>query len=432
VNIETSPSETLESAGTLPKPGGGAIAADFPDSLEQRFRHEYLEQNLLRARVSTLIYLALLVVLSAINFSGGLVPTDSLLGPIFAIRALVLCPALAIILAATYFQPLKKRYQLVVGLSATLAGVAVMAITSLSATAALPQFSQMGNVLVVVYACLFLGLLSRAVIGIAAILVAAYFIMGLAVGLPTGNLAFGGALLTATALMAVLSALRVESLVRSGFMENRMLNDAAQRDGLTGLLNRRAFDTLAERLWRRAQRDKDPLQLLLIDIDCFKEYNDRYGHQAGDACIQEVARVIEGSARRPFDFCARYGGEEFALFIYGQPAEHAEDLPQQIQAAIIGRRMPHERSSVAEVVTVSIGSAFLELAANQTLVALIQAADEALYSAKHAGRNRIVHKNAASTAQSTGVFQVITGKFKAVLAGHDPGTRDDDSASAQG
>jgi PleD family two-component response regulator len=100
----------------------------------------------------------------------------------------------------------------------------------------------------------------------------------------------------ATGLMAVLSALRVERLLRANFIETQILNNIAERDGLSGLYNRRMFDKLASRLWQQAQRDQQPLQVILVDIDHFKLFNDHYGHQAGDHCIRQVATIIARAA----------------------------------------------------------------------------------------------------------------------------------------
>jgi diguanylate cyclase (GGDEF)-like protein len=384
----------------------------FEQPLETQFRDDFQARNLVRARVSTLIYLVLLGVLTAINLLGGAAPAQEVLGSIFKLRAGLLCPALLVILAATYVPILKKHFQIVVALAATVAGIAVNWITALAAIASLPQFAQMGNVLVLVYGCLFLGLLYKPVVFVASASVLAFFVAALSVGIPPGTVAFGGALMTATALMAVLSALRVERLVRMNFIETRMLNDAAQRDGLTGLFNRRSFESLTKKLWRLARREHQPLQFLLIDIDHFKEYNDWHGHQAGDDCLRTVAHIIESSANRPFDFSARYGGEEFALFVYGQSLENVAVLPEQIREAVLAEQIPHHSASTG-MVTVSIGSAYLGPDGNRSLNGLIQAADEALYEAKSMGRNRIVYKDAGQLQTNTGSFRATPPATKA-------------------
>jgi len=269
----------------------------------------------------------------------------------------------------------------------------------------LPQF-QMGDVLVIVYACLFLGLAARVVAIVAAALAAAFFVLGAALGVPAEDLVFAGLVIVVTALMAVLSARRVERLQRTRFIEQRMLNELAERDGLTGLYNRRKFDALAERLWQQARRDGQLVQLLLLDIDCFQIYNDLYGHQAGDECLRRISRVIARAARRPLDFCARYGGEEFVLMLYGPSEQDPLALAEQIRREVMDEQIVHRGSYVAPVVTVSIGTALAEPASGRSLAALIQQADEALYEAKQRGRNRVVDGGMVTAGAITGRFEL--------------------------
>ena len=210
--------------------------------------------------------------------------------------------------------------------------------------------------------------------------------------------------------MSVLSALRVERLLRTNFIETQLLNNIAERDGLSGLYNRRMFDTLASRLWQQAQRDQEPLQVILVDIDHFKLFNDHYGHQAGDHCIREVATIIARAAKRPLDFCARYGGEEFALVLYAPSGTDAAALAEQIRRETLALGIPHSHSAAAEVVTVSVGSAIAAPGTKRSLAGLIQAADEALYRAKQSGRNRVLHVDAGNSDTPTGAFKVVAIK----------------------
>jgi diguanylate cyclase (GGDEF)-like protein len=218
---------------------------------------------------------------------------------------------------------------------------------------------------------------------------------------------FAASVLVATGLMVVLSAGRVERLARTSYVETQLLNAIAERDGLSGLYNRRMFDTLARRLWQQAQRDGEALQVLLVDIDHFKRFNDLYGHQAGDDCIRHVANIIARAAKRPFDFCARYGGEEFALVLYAPSGTDAAAVAEQLRRDIMVHSLPHADSSAADVVTVSIGSAIAEPGSNRSLAGLIQTADEALYRAKQSGRNRVLHVDAADSTTPTGAFKVF-------------------------
>jgi diguanylate cyclase (GGDEF)-like protein len=390
------------------KEGIARLRFEYPR--EQQFREFLLERNLPRARFATAIYLGMVLVVTAINLLGGMAPLgDSLLQPIYLLRLGVACPALILILCATYSRRLQPYYQWIASTGVIVTGVSVMAISGIAAAAGLPQF-QMGDVLIIVYATLFVGLLARFVVTVAIALVTAFVTLGVALGVSTDDLIFAGVVLFATALMAVLSALRVERLLRTNFVETQRLAEVAERDGLTGLYNRRMFDTLTRRLWQQAQRDGQSLQVILVDIDHFKRFNDLYGHQAGDDCIRRVANVIARAAKRPFDFCARYGGEEFALILYGPSTVEPEALPEQIRKDIMACGIPHEGSSVGNVITVSVGSAIASAGAGRSLAGLIQKADEALYRAKQLGRNRALHTDADYSDTPTGAFKVFAVK----------------------
>ena len=166
------------------------------------------------------------------------------------------------------------------------------------------------------------------------------------------------------------------------------MKQMSRKDGLTGLANRRYFDEALGREWLRCQRDGSALSLMFIDVDYFKPYNDHYGHQAGDECLQKIAGVLGSHTRRPGDIAARYGGEEFVV-VYPQTGPEALDiLARQILRSVRELEEPHATSSVAPVVTVSIGLATLVPEASSQPEDLISAADHAVYMAKRKGRNR--------------------------------------------
>jgi diguanylate cyclase (GGDEF)-like protein len=170
---------------------------------------------------------------------------------------------------------------------------------------------------------------------------------------------------------------------------NRKLASLSLTDGLTGIANRRYFDEHLEQEWKRALRDKQPLSLVMVDIDHFKAYNDYYGHLAGDDCLRQVARKLQTVVARPGDLVARYGGEEFALIL---PQTHggAKTLGERCRATVAAIRIPHQASPVKPVVTVSVGVASIIPAVDQDPSRLINAADQALYRAKLLGRNHVV------------------------------------------
>jgi diguanylate cyclase (GGDEF)-like protein len=216
-----------------------------------------------------------------------------------------------------------------------------------------------------------------------------------------------------------ISAVRVLARVKTHLRMKRMADElrlAATTDGLTGVANRRQFDEALDREWRRASRNAAPLSLLLVDVDHFKLYNDRYGHPQGDACLRQVAKALAGASRRPADLVARCGGEEFMVLLPDTSGRGAEQLTRRILNMVDALDIPHEASPTAEHVTVSVGIACcdetsacwvnrlkeLRYASGQQVrfaaSDLVLAADCALYSAKRGGRARASSRDIADGA----------------------------------
>ena len=166
---------------------------------------------------------------------------------------------------------------------------------------------------------------------------------------------------------------------------NKRLEDLSQKDGLTGLFNRRHFDETLPLMWRVAQREAKTLFLILFDVDYFKQFNDMYGHQAGDDCLRRVASLALGCAHRPQDMVFRYGGEEFVVLLVGG-ANDARHVSECIRKAVEDEKIPHTGGGGAWL-TISLGIASVRDFANSTPAALLAQADAALYRSKRAGRN---------------------------------------------
>jgi diguanylate cyclase (GGDEF)-like protein len=185
----------------------------------------------------------------------------------------------------------------------------------------------------------------------------------------------------------------------------KRLNDELQRlailDDLTGIPNRRFFNLLVRKEWGRAAREAVPLSLILIDVDVFKAYNDRYGHPAGDACLARVAGALHRLTRRPGDAIARYGGEEFAVLLANTAADGAAVVAEKLRAAVEGLGLEHAGSAY-RVVTISLGVAAAIPDRRTSPDRLMGAADRALYEAKSAGRNRIEIAAPADAARQFG------------------------------
>lgn len=173
---------------------------------------------------------------------------------------------------------------------------------------------------------------------------------------------------------------------REQFLVRKLLGWVAQHDSMTGLANRRSFDTALKQVMLQARRDHQPLALMLLDLDNFKAYNDNLGHPAGDALIRNFSDLLGSFSRRPMDLAARVGGEEFALLLHNCDARSAQAIAGQILSALAERAMPHPASPQGAFATTSIGIAVWK--PGQTAEQLYQAADAALYGAKQAGKNR--------------------------------------------
>jgi two-component system chemotaxis family response regulator WspR len=170
---------------------------------------------------------------------------------------------------------------------------------------------------------------------------------------------------------------------------NIELQKLAALDGLTGIANRRRFDEVMRTEWQRGQRDKKPLSLLMCDIDCFKLYNDTYGHPAGDLCLKKAAAVLTEHLKRPADLAARYGGEEFVIVLPDTPLDGALRLAHACRAHIEQLAIANDQAPGGKV-TMSIGVASVVPSPASTPDTLGTHADKALYAAKTAGRNRVV------------------------------------------
>jgi diguanylate cyclase (GGDEF)-like protein/PAS domain S-box-containing protein len=175
----------------------------------------------------------------------------------------------------------------------------------------------------------------------------------------------------------------------------------ALRDPLTGLANRRRFDQYLALEWRRGLREKMPLSLLMIDVDLFKSYNDQYGHLRGDICLKQIAEAAMDVVLRTGDLVTRFGGEEFAVILPNTANDGAMQIAAQICQALNSRKLAHSGNPVG-IVTVSIGCATIVPCLGGHPVSLIQLADEALYKAKHGGRNRVCNGGAQCAESGVG------------------------------
>jgi two-component system chemotaxis family response regulator WspR len=171
---------------------------------------------------------------------------------------------------------------------------------------------------------------------------------------------------------------------------NQELQRLTNMDGLTGLSNRRYFNEFSAPQWKLAIRERAPVGILMVDVDNFKKYNDTYGHLAGDEVLKGVGATMMKSVTRPTDLPARFGGEEFVVLLPASPLESVQTVGERLRNNVQELRIPHVASTVCGHVTVSVGGAVTIPGPDDTLLALIETADQALYEAKRNGKNRVV------------------------------------------
>ncbi|UAC88344.1 GGDEF domain-containing protein [Pseudomonas aeruginosa] len=174
---------------------------------------------------------------------------------------------------------------------------------------------------------------------------------------------------------------------REQFLGRRLLGMMAEQDSLTGLVNRRYYELLAQRALEQGAREEKGVALILVDVDDFKAYNDHYGHPAGDAALRQLGVVLRQGARRPLDIAARLGGEEFAVLLYDSEEGNTLAIAERLRQAVEALGIEHLGSSAGPCLTISLGVAYST--SGMGLDALYREADRALYEAKDAGRNAV-------------------------------------------
>jgi diguanylate cyclase (GGDEF)-like protein len=251
----------------------------------------------------------------------------------------------------------------------------------------------------------FLGLLFRPALICVTLTIVAFLASALVFEMPTPVLLRSCGFLLITAATSAVAAWQLEKQSRRSFLDSRLIAQLAEHDALTGAKNRRVFDEHLARLWQQAIRDGRQIAVLLIDVDHFKAFNDRYGHQAGDIALQQVAQAVRSQISRPLDLLSRYGGEEFAVLLYDVDSASARDIAERMRIAVSALGIEHRGSRAARVVTVSVGVAAVQPLAERGPLGALQLADEALYAAKGRGRNNVhLAEDSDYRDLQTGVF----------------------------
>ena len=206
---------------------------------------------------------------------------------------------------------------------------------------------------------------------------------------PLPNLAFNCFMIMAFNVLGLCGAYFLEYAARENYLGRQLLSELALFDGLTGLLNRRAFALDLEKICRQARRERVEVALAMGDVDHFKEFNDYFGHVQGDHCLRTIATALQDSIKRPLDKVGRYGGEEFILVWYDCNEQAARALGEAAREEVDALAIPHGPGATQRTVTISIGVATSKPREMTDSSSLIRAADRALYEAKASGRNRV-------------------------------------------
>ncbi|MEM9401480.1 MAG: diguanylate cyclase [Pseudomonadota bacterium] len=305
------------------------------------------------------------------------------------LRPLLVQPIIGVIIAATFYRVCRPM----------LIPMAVVAsLASATSILFLPTFAEIHGiasslpayVLITFFTYLFIGLPFRPALATSATAFLLYIGGAITEGLDANAIVYSAILLTVANVIAATGLYNLDYSRRLSFLREGELRFRASQDPLTGIANRGAFEDYFERAWNHCAREQIPIAVALIDIDHFKQYNDLYGHPAGDQCLQTIAPIIEDASQRPLDFAARYGGEEFVLLLPGCNTRRAKDIVDELRRNIIASVIEHGGSPTSALLTVSAGVASLMpcLEVDQR-DELIRRADDALYNAKDDGRNRV-------------------------------------------
>ena len=359
----------------------------FVGELEPEFRLYHTQAHLLRMRGGLLV--ALLMWFLFTLFDLFMLPESFRLHSV-AVRG-ALYPVLLFNLWATYRRGWAPQLQWIAGVSALAGGLAVDGVIWVARADgfALPYE---GIILMTVFFYFLTGLRFSTACICGWLTFAGYLAVELHNQMPAQVLLPNAIFLGSANLIGAFCCYFLEYSSRQTFLAEGLMQDIAERDFLTGLLNRRAFSERASRSWRQAIRSQQSVAVLMLDVDHFKAYNDHYGHAAGDLALQAVARTLGQHAQRPLDMLARYGGEEFVGLWVGANSEAMLELAERIRHDIEALALPHAYSSAAQVVTLSIGVAYWSSPQPNGLEQAQRLADEALYAAKAQGRNCVVLK----------------------------------------
>ncbi len=375
----------------------------FEAMLETAYQLTHLRRVRARVRTWHSVNFGLVVL-----FTGDQLRRNGVFNALSLAHVCALVPCALALLWLAWGPQYERRYLRIAGLLVPAFGVLINIFVAIAVAAG--NYEQLANLMVILFGDFFFaGLLFRQAVPVCIATLLAFSCAGYATSLSSalfikslGIMAIGGGL-------AAIVYRDVEQAYRRNFLEAALIAEVVVRDALSGLMNRRAFDQHLLFVSGQAQRERRSMALLMIDIDDFKSYNDQWGHQAGDCALRGVAAAISGVARRPFDLAARFGGDEFAVILYDLEFSHAQYLAERLRETVQNLGSGTEIWTSPEV-TVSVGVGFVLPGSSSNGDGVLKLADEALYEAKRAGRNRVIAKGAtAHVFLNTGEFDKAHG-----------------------
>ncbi|MEJ1964298.1 MAG: diguanylate cyclase [Gammaproteobacteria bacterium] len=377
--------DSLENVRSVPEaPRAGKLTLTFTPDLESEYRAARSDTDRRWARMSLYVALSTVLGFAVIDHFVLFAPR---MGHADLVRFGLQLPMVLVMLVITNTRFFVKWYQPAIQVAAPLFGIGSVILAAQASPEQLPLVA--ARLLLAVFFFYFMITLSfYAAIRTNAVLIVAYCVATALGYIPAQIATYQLFVLLCANLIGALGCYALEHANRVSFLDRRRLVEVAMHDGLTGLLNRAALEEQTRKLWQQAIRDRQPVSVVLIDIDHFKAYNDCYGHQAGDQCLRDVAIAVRRAARRrPLDLVARYGGEEFIAVLFGADRSHAESVARGVLDAIRGLHIPHTGSLTRPHVTASVGIASVDPFSGYAHDLAVQLADKALYSAKETGRD---------------------------------------------
>ena len=386
----------------------------FPEPLESEFRTEH--------RVRLRAWNRLAIIVSACTVTGFAILDHFVLSAEHSrvanlVRFGMHVPAVLFMLVCTSKRFYDRWYDLGIGIIAPVFGIGTVIMAASAPPAEVPLIG--GRLLLATFFFYYMvGLRLREALRANLIVFGALGIAGLLGTMPSETATYILFTLFCANIIGAAGSYALEHANRKAFLEHRQLTDVATHDGLTRLLNRAAFEDQVRRVWQQAQRDRQTVAVIMIDLDDFKAYNDRYGHVAGDDCLRRVCTALRDVARRrPLDFVARYGGEELIAVLYGADQAYGESIARNLLTAVRELRIPHDSSQTQPYVTVSVGVVAVDAYRVASHDAAVELADQALYEAKNQGRDRHV-------AAEPGAVRTEPGAAAAPLRGEPAGLRE--------